>query len=114
MPLAWLTTAAAALILAGAVTRTRVRMLGLLSTVAFIVQLTSPLFSVFGHPFSWRDLILIAGGLFLIVKATREIHQDIEGEDEEGGEGDNQDLTTRDGPESGRKAEGSERGKRDD
>ena len=46
--------------------------LGLLASVAFIVQLTQPLFAVLGHAFSWRDLILIAGGLFLIWKATTE------------------------------------------
>ena len=51
--------------------------LGLLSGVAYIVQLTTPLFSVFGHSFSWRDLILIAGGLFLIYKATSEIHDHV-------------------------------------
>ena len=51
--------------------------LGLLSGVAFIVQLTTPLFSLFGHGFSWRDLILIAGGLFLIYKATSEIHDQV-------------------------------------
>lgn len=51
--------------------------LGLLSGVAFIVQLTAPLFSLFGHGFSWRDLILIAGGLFLIYKATSEIHDHV-------------------------------------
>ena len=43
----------------------------LLSTVAFIVTLTTPVFSVLGHGFSWRDLILIAGGLFLVWKATK-------------------------------------------
>jgi predicted tellurium resistance membrane protein TerC len=43
------------------------------------------IFSVAGFAFSWRDLILIAGGLFLLVKGTREMHQDIEGEEEEGG-----------------------------
>ena len=52
--------------------------LGLLSTVAFIVQLTAPIFSVFGHEFSWRDLILIAGGLFLLWKATKEIHHSVD------------------------------------
>ena len=59
--------------------------LGLLGSVAFIVQLTSPLFSLFGHGFSWRDLILIGGGLFLIYKATSEIrdHVAAEHEDEE-------------------------------
>ncbi|MBU8872191.1 TerC family protein [Reyranella sp. MMS21-HV4-11] len=51
--------------------------LGLLSTIAFIVQLTQPLFSLFGRDFSWRDLILIAGGLFLIWKATTEIHDTV-------------------------------------
>ena len=50
----------------------------LLSTVAFIVQLTTPIFSVFGHGFSWRDLILIAGGLFLLWKATKEIHHNVD------------------------------------
>ncbi len=51
--------------------------LGLLGSVAYIVQLTSPLFSLFGHSVSWRDLILIAGGLFLIYKATSEIHDHV-------------------------------------
>jgi predicted tellurium resistance membrane protein TerC len=57
--------------------------LGLLSGIAFIVQLTAPLFSLFGHGFSWRDLILIAGGLFLIYKATSEIHDHVTGDHEE-------------------------------
>ena len=48
--------------------------LGLLSTIAFIVQLTTPVFEVFGQAFSWKDMILIAGGLFLVWKATSEIH----------------------------------------
>ncbi|OYY13915.1 MAG: hypothetical protein B7Y70_00585 [Rhizobiales bacterium 35-68-8] len=52
--------------------------LGLLGTVAIIVQLTQPIFSVFGHPFSWRDLILIGGGLFLVWKATKEIHHNVD------------------------------------
>lgn len=52
--------------------------LGLLGTVAFIVQLTEPLFTAFGHGFSWRDLILIAGGLFLVWKATKEIHHNVD------------------------------------
>ncbi len=51
--------------------------LALLGTVAFIVRLTQPLFDLFGHAFSWRDLILIAGGLFLIWKATKEIHDSV-------------------------------------
>lgn len=52
--------------------------LALLSTVAVIVKLTTPVFSVFGQSFSWRDLILIAGGLFLVWKATKEIHQKVD------------------------------------
>ena len=48
--------------------------LGLLSTIAIIVTLTEPVFTVFNHAFSWRDMILIAGGLFLVWKATKEIH----------------------------------------
>lgn len=52
--------------------------LGLLATIAFIVQLTTPLFSAFGHGFSWRDLILIGGGLFLVWKATTEIHHNVD------------------------------------
>ena len=48
--------------------------LGLLSTIAIIVTLTEPVFAVMGHAFSWRDMILIAGGLFLVWKATKEIH----------------------------------------
>ena len=52
--------------------------LGLLSTVAFIVQLTTPLFTAFDQGFSWRDLILIAGGLFLVWKATKEIHHSVD------------------------------------
>lgn len=50
----------------------------LLSTIAIIVQLTEPLFTAFGHGFSWRDLILIAGGLFLVWKATKEIHHNVD------------------------------------
>ena len=50
----------------------------LLATISFIVQLTTPVFSVFGHPFSWKDIILIAGGLFLVWKATREIHHTVD------------------------------------
>jgi len=53
--------------------------LGLLLAIAWIVGLTAPLFSLFGHAFSWRDLILLGGGLFLIGKATHEIHQKLEG-----------------------------------
>src|SRR5262245_30663658 len=52
--------------------------------IAWIIHLTTPIFSIGTYAFSWRDLILIAGGLFLLVKGTREMHQDIEGESEEG------------------------------
>ena len=52
--------------------------LSLLGTVAFIVKLTAPIFTVFGQAFSWRDLILIAGGLFLVWKATKEIHHKVD------------------------------------
>lgn len=48
--------------------------LALLGMVAWIVRATTPILSVLGQEFSWRDLILIAGGLFLIWKATKEIH----------------------------------------
>jgi len=50
----------------------------LLATISVIVRLTNPLFTLFGHAFSWRDLILIAGGLFLVWKATKEIHHTVD------------------------------------
>lgn len=52
--------------------------LALLGTIAIIVRLTTPLFEAFDHGFSWRDLILIAGGLFLVWKATTEIHHSVD------------------------------------
>lgn len=52
--------------------------LALLLVLAWIVSLTQPVFTVFGHAFSWKDLILIAGGLFLVYKATTEMHERIE------------------------------------
>jgi len=42
------------------------------------VQLTDPVFEVFGNAFSWKDVILIAGGLFLLWKATKEIHENVD------------------------------------
>lgn len=60
----------------------------LLSVLTWLVGLTAPLFSVADHAFSWRDAILIAGGLFLLFKATHEIHNGIEGEDEGAHKGD--------------------------
>ncbi|MER8908761.1 TerC family protein [Mesorhizobium sp. M0854] len=53
----------------------------LLATISIIVQLTTPIFTAFGHGFSWRDLILIAGGLFLVWKATKEIHHTVDLDD---------------------------------
>jgi predicted tellurium resistance membrane protein TerC len=50
----------------------------LLATVAFVVQLTQPVITILGHGFSWRDMILIAGGLFLVWKATKEIHHNVD------------------------------------
>ena len=52
--------------------------LALLGTIAIIVKLTAPLFTVLGQDFSWRDLILIGGGLFLVWKATKEIHHRVD------------------------------------
>jgi len=54
----------------------------LLLSLAWIVRLTSPLFTVFDHPVSGRDLILIVGGLFLLAKSTHEIHDKLEGEED--------------------------------
>ncbi|MGH7711674.1 MAG: TerC family protein [Gemmatimonadaceae bacterium] len=53
----------------------------LLLSIAWLVRLTQPLFTVLGHGFSGRDLILLVGGLFLIAKATYEIHGKLEGEE---------------------------------
>ena len=50
----------------------------LLSLVFVIVQLTAPVLTVLGQSFSWRDLILIGGGLFLVWKATKEIHHNVD------------------------------------
>ena len=52
--------------------------LGLLGSIAFITTLTAPIFSIYSHGISWRDLILITGGLFLVWKATKEIHHRID------------------------------------
>lgn len=56
----------------------------LLGAVAWIVQLTTPVFTAFGHGFSWKDIILIAGGLFLVWKATKEIHHNVDPEEHAG------------------------------
>jgi predicted tellurium resistance membrane protein TerC len=70
----------------------RVRQVGLSLALAFrvallfmlvwLAALTTPLVTVFGNSISWRDLILIGGGLFLIAKATHEMHREVEGADE--------------------------------
>ena len=53
----------------------------LLLSITWIMRLTAPLFTLFNHDFSGRDLILAGGGLFLLFKATREIHEKLEGEE---------------------------------
>ncbi|MEO0630434.1 MAG: TerC family protein, partial [Planctomycetota bacterium] len=60
--------------------------LALLGTIAIIIKLTAPVFTILGNEFSWRDLILLAGGLFLVWKATTEIHEKVDPDD--GGHGD--------------------------
>jgi len=59
---------------------TRVALLG---SLAWIAGLVEPVFVVGEHPVSWRDIILIGGGVFLVAKATHEIHGSLEGEDDE-------------------------------
>jgi len=58
--------------------------IALLLVLSWIVGATAPLFSVFSMAISWRDIILILGGLFLIWKSTKEIHHLVEGVEEEG------------------------------
>ncbi|MBS9716897.1 TerC family protein [Pseudohalocynthiibacter aestuariivivens] len=53
--------------------------IGLLFSIAWIVSLQKPLFEIFSQSFSWRDIILIAGGVFLLYKATSEIFVEMEG-----------------------------------
>jgi predicted tellurium resistance membrane protein TerC len=60
--------------------------LALLFAITWIIGLTAPLFSLLGGHVSWRDIILIAGGLFLIAKGTFEIHHKVEGEGESVGQ----------------------------
>jgi predicted tellurium resistance membrane protein TerC len=71
--------------------RHRIRQIGLglalifrvimLFAITWLIGLTAPIFSLFGLAVSWRDVILISGGLFLLAKATREIHENNEGSD---------------------------------
>lgn len=58
----------------------------LLFAISWVIGLTAPLITVFGYTLSGRDLILLAGGLFLIWKATSEIHHRLEGEPQDGAE----------------------------
>jgi predicted tellurium resistance membrane protein TerC len=57
----------------------------LLLSLSWIARLTTPLFTLFGHDFSGRSLILIGGGLFLLAKSTYEIHERLEGEEHSDG-----------------------------
>ena len=61
----------------------------LLVSLAFLARMQTELFSLFGQNFSVRDLVLIGGGLFLLVKGTLEIHDAVEGR------GDEEDINTR-------------------
>src|SRR5882672_2425922 len=56
-----------------------------IALLASIIRLTAPLFHLLGQPFSGRDLILIGGGIFLIAKSTREIHEGLEGDADHAG-----------------------------
>ena len=58
--------------------------IALLLSITWVMRLTAPFFSVLGRDISGRDLILIGGGLFLLWKSTMEIHESLEGEDEQG------------------------------
>jgi predicted tellurium resistance membrane protein TerC len=59
--------------------------LALLAGIAWIVGLTQPIFTVSGFEVSWRDIIMLGGGLFLLAKGTLEIHHTMEDEHQEGG-----------------------------
>jgi predicted tellurium resistance membrane protein TerC len=58
--------------------------IALLLAISWVMSLTRPLFALFGHGFTGRDLILLLGGLFLVAKATWEIHDKLEGEEHGG------------------------------
>ena len=62
--------------------------LGLLFTITIIIGLKQPVIEILGKGFSWRDIILIAGGLFLVYKATTEIHESVTPHEEEATTGD--------------------------
>src|SRR5438552_18143428 len=56
----------------------------LLFGLTWLMRLTYPVASLLGRDFSWHDIILIAGGLFLIAKATHELHAEVEGDEDDG------------------------------
>ncbi len=56
--------------------------IALLSSIAFIIHLSEPVLTIYGHSFSWRDLVFGAGGVFLLTKGTREIHHLVDGDEE--------------------------------
>ncbi len=60
--------------------------IALLSVLYWIIGLTKPVFTAYGNAFSWRDIILIGGGAFLIAKATHEIHSEVEAREGHGKE----------------------------
>ncbi|CAA7627558.1 TerC family protein [Magnetospirillum sp. SS-4] len=57
----------------------------LLASISWIAGLVEPVFSIWNHPVSWRDIIMIGGGLFLVAKATHEIHGSLEGDGDQDG-----------------------------
>ncbi|MEQ9125772.1 MAG: TerC family protein [Alphaproteobacteria bacterium] len=61
--------------------------IAMLLAIAWIVGLTTPIFTISGYEMSWRDLILLGGGIFLLVKGTLEIHHTVEGDGAGGGSG---------------------------
>lgn len=54
----------------------------MLASLSWVIHLIDPVFAIMEHPFSWRDLLLLAGGFFLIGKSTLEIHTDVHGLEE--------------------------------
>jgi predicted tellurium resistance membrane protein TerC len=58
--------------------------IALLWSIAWVIRLTAPLFTVIGHEISGRDVIMLVGGLFLLAKSTYEIHEKLEGDEGEG------------------------------
>src|SRR6185436_10057636 len=56
--------------------------IAMLSMLVWLIRLTYPVLSLAGFDLSWRDIILILGGVFLLYKGTREIHEEMEGDEE--------------------------------